>query len=208
MKYKNFLGVIVGTLLLAFGTAVFILPSELIAGGLSGLALLVAEVVPERILTPDNIIALLSWGLFLFGKFTLGKSFSRKTLLSTIVYPLGLFLFRPLAGYGLWDLEAIWGYESALLLSAILGGVFVGTGCALTFGSGGSTGGIDIVALIIGRRFPDIKYEMVIFTIDAFVIILGFFIHHDFRHSFLGILCAAVTALTIGRLFPLLKRKI
>ncbi len=206
MKYKNLFGVIGGTLLLSFGTAVFILPSRLIAGGLSSIALLAAEVIPVHIASPDDIIAVLSWGLFWFGRFTLGKSFSCKTLLSTVIYPLGLFLFRPLAGYGLWDLQSFWGYESALLLAAVLGGVFVGTGCALTFGSGGSTGGIDIIALFIGRRLPTVKYEMVIFVIDVFVITLGFFIHRDLRHSLLGILCAAVTALTIGRLFTLWKR--
>lgn len=207
MEYKNVFGVIGGTLLLAFGTAVFILPFELIAGGLSGIALLISEVVPEHIASPNDIIAVLSWGLFLFGKFTLGKSFSRKTLLSTVIYPMGLFLFRPLAGYGPWDLQSVWGYESASLLSAILGGVFVGAGSALTFLCGGSTGGIDILALFLGRRLPAIKYEMVILSIDVFVIVLGFFTHIDLRHSLLGILCAAVTALTIGKILTLWGRK-
>ncbi len=206
MKYKSVFGVIGGTLLLSFGTAVFILPFELIAGGLSGVALLIAEVVPAGVVGANDVIAVLSWSLFLVGRFTLGKSFSRKTLLSAVVYPVGLFLFRPLAGYGLWDLQSLWGYDSALLLAAVLGGVFVGTGCALTFGSGGSTGGIDIVALVIERRFLRIKYEAVLFLVDATVIILGFFVHKSLRHSLLGILCAAVTALTIGRLFALWGR--
>lgn len=207
MKYKNFFGVFFGTLLLSFGTTVFILPFELITGGLSAIALIIAEIVPKQILTPNKIITVLSWSLFLLGRLTLGKSFSHKTLLSTLVYPLGLFLFRPLAGYGLWDLQSVFGYESAMLPAAVLGGLFVGIGCAMTFGSGGSTGGVDILALFIARRAPGVRYEMVIFAIDVFVIVLGFFIHQNLRHSFLGILCTAITAFTIDRFFVFVERE-
>ena len=210
MRYKNISLVIGGTMLLAFGTAVFILPFELIAGGISGIALLLGGVIPAHILSPDDMIALLSWSLFLLGKLTLGKDFSRKTFLSTVIYPMGLFLFRPLAGSGLWDLQALWGYESSLLLASVFGGICVGMGCALSLFGGGSTGGIDILALMLSRNPGGIPYEKVIFTIDATVIILGFLIHQNLRHSLLGILCAAITALSIGQFFSMTgyRRKI
>lgn len=201
MKYTNALRVIGGTLLLSFGTAVFILPFQLIVGGISSIALLIAEGIPAQVFPPDDMIALLSWGLFFMGKRMLGKDFSRKTLLSTIVYPLGLFLFRPLAGNGLWNLQALWGYDSSLVLASILGGVFVGMGCALSFRGGGSTGGIDILAMILSRRWLKIPYQRVIFGMDAIVIIIGFLMHQNLRHSLFGILCAAITALTIGQFF-------
>ena len=90
---KNVLLTIVGTIVLAFGVAVFIVPFELITGGVSGLALIFEAVVPLEI-SIDLYVTILTWALFLLGLFILGRDFALKTLISTIVYPIALSLSR------------------------------------------------------------------------------------------------------------------
>ena len=57
--------VVVGTLILAFGTAVFLLPFDLVAGGMSGMAIVIDEIVKVEFITVDLIITVLTWTLFL-----------------------------------------------------------------------------------------------------------------------------------------------
>ena len=70
---RNILLVVAGTIVLAFGTAVFILPFNLVAGGMSGLAIVIDALIPAEFLTVDLIITILTWGLFLLGFLIFGK---------------------------------------------------------------------------------------------------------------------------------------
>ena len=82
---RNVILLIAGTLILAFGTAVFLLPFDLVAGGMSGLAIVIDAIIPSEFLTIDRIIALLTWVLFLVGFVIFGKVFAAKTFLSAIL---------------------------------------------------------------------------------------------------------------------------
>ena len=68
---RNAFSVIVGTLILAFGTAVFILPFDLVVGGMSGLAIVIDELISIEFITVERIIAVLTWSLFFIGFFVL-----------------------------------------------------------------------------------------------------------------------------------------
>jgi uncharacterized membrane-anchored protein YitT (DUF2179 family) len=93
---KNIFLVIVGTLILSFGAAIFIIPFDLVTGGISGIAIILNKVIPIEFLTVDVIITITTWLLFFAGLFILGKSFALKTLISTIIYPIGVSLFMKL----------------------------------------------------------------------------------------------------------------
>ncbi len=200
---KNLLFTIAGTLVLSAGTAVFILPYDLITGGVSGLAILVGRLIPG--VSIDLVITLLTWGLFFMGLLVLGRAFAAKTLISTIVYPVGIWLFSRLTHAdvlgGFFNLQSSAYADIALLLGATLGGVFVGAGCAITFLGGGSTGGVDILVFALCRLFKRWKSSVVIFVIDAAIVILGMFVIGDFVLSLLGVLSAFVAALMVDRVF-------
>ncbi len=209
IKWKSLLGgiglTLLGTLLLAFGTAVFILPFDLIVGGVSGMAILVDALIPFEFVTVDMIIAVLTWSLFLLGFFVLGRDFSMKTLLSTLFYPplVSLILHLTNSGVagGIFDLRASAYPELALILSATVGGALIGAGCAVTFLGGGSTGGVDVLAFTLCRCFSRLKSSTAIFFIDASVILLGIFVIRDLPLSLLGIISAMVSALVIDKVF-------
>ena len=197
---KNIVFVIAGTLILAFGTSVFIIPFGLVAGGVSGFSIVINRVIGGA-LSVDLLITLLTWALFVLGVFTLGKSFAVKTLLSTIVYPLGISLFGKLSSGGFLDLGGSAYPQLALLLSALFGGVLVGTGCAVTFLGGGSTGGIDVLAFTLCKIFSKLKSSVALFAIDALAVLLGMIVFGDAVLSMLGIITALVSAVAVDKIF-------
>ena len=90
---KNISLVVLGTLILAFGTAIFIIPMNIVAGGVSGLAIILKAIIPIEFITVDLIVFVLTWTLFFIGLFILGRAFAIKTLLSSIIYPPAISLF-------------------------------------------------------------------------------------------------------------------
>lgn len=202
---KNILLVIAGTLVLSFGTAIFILPFDLVTGGVSGLAIVIHRLLPAEIVSIDTIITVITWALFLLGLIVLGKSFALKTLISTVIYPLGVSLFLKLADpsflNGFFCLSTSAHAETSLILATVIGGVFVGAGCAITFIGGGSTGGVDIIAFTFCKIFKRLKNSVAFFCIDAVIVVLGMFIIGDFVLTLLGILSAFVSAMMVDKVF-------
>jgi len=202
---KNILLVISGTLILAFGTAVFIIPFELVSGGVSGIAIIIDKFFGNGFLTVDFTITILTWGLFIVGFIFLGKRFALKTLISTLVYPIGISLFLKLVNpeimNGFFCLKESEYGEVSLILAAIFGGVFVGAGCAVTFLGGGSTGGVDIIAFILCKFFRRWRHSVVMFFVDALTVILGLLVIKNMVISLLGITSAFISASVIDKIF-------
>ena len=200
---KSVLLVIAGTLVLALGTAIFIIPFDLVTGGISSIAIILHKIIP--VLSIDLLITLVTWTLFFIGLICLGKGFALKTLISTIVYPIGIMLFSKLTDPGvfggIFDLQTSAYSEISVLLAALFGGVLVGAGCALTFLGGGSTGGVDILAFLICKVFKKLRSSVVIFCIDAGTVVLGLFMIGDLVVTLLGISSAFVAAAVIDKLF-------
>lgn len=204
-QIKNCIFIIFGTLVLSFGTAVFILPFNLISGGVSGISIVAKKLIPFEFITTDMIITAITWMLFILGLIVLGKSFAAKTLISTIVYPIGVFLFTRLASpdflNGFFYMKASQYTDVSLILATLMGGTLVGAGCAITFIGGGSTGGIDIIAFTVCKIFKRAKSSVVFFIIDASVVLCGMFVIGDFVLSLLGVFSAFVSALMIEKVF-------
>lgn len=204
LQLKNLALVVLGTLVLAFGCAVFVVPFDLVTGGVTGLSIIIDNIIQSAI-PIDVVIAVITWGLFLMGLLFLGWDFSVKTLASTIIYPFAISMFMHLVSPdvlgGIFYLRGSVHADIALIISALFGGLCVGTGCALTFLGGGSTGGMDILAFILCKYFKKWKSSTVIFIIDATTVVLGLFTIGDLILTLLGIIAAWIGAMVIDRIF-------
>lgn len=202
-QLKNMFLVIFGTAVLAFGTAVFIEPYNLVTGGVSGLAIVLTEFIPLE-LDFNFYYTVLTWVLFFLGLMLLGKDFAIKTLLSTVFCPVFVSLFSHLVEKqtlnGMFVMQNSQYQDIAVLLAAVCGGACVGAGCAITFIAGGSTGGVDILAFLLIKVFKRIKSSHLIFAIDAAIVVMGFFVN-DIVISLLGIISAFICAAVIDRVF-------
>ena len=204
VQLKNFALVLIGTLVLAFGCAIFVVPFNLVTGGVTGISIIINEIIQGAI-PIDLVIGVLTWGLFFIGLFILGRDFAIKTLVSTIVYPVAISLFMRLVSPGvldgLLDLTSSPHADIALIISSLFGGLCVGTGCALTFLGGGSTGGVDIIAFVFCKYIKKFKSSSVIFVIDAVTVVLGLFVIKDLILTLLGVISAWIAAMVIERIF-------
>ena len=213
---KDTLLVIAGTAILAFGTGLFLTPNNLVTGGVSGIGIIIENFTNGPIslgwfsLTAEIYASVLAWLLFAVGFVFLGKHFALQTLVSTIVYPLFLNLGALLADSGImggfFDLTSAmytdtFGVGVSVLISALFGGVMVGAGSALTFLGGGSTGGSDIIPLVICRFFPKLKPSVMIFITDGTIVLLGIFAVKNLMMMLFGIIAAFVCAVVVDKLF-------
>ena len=208
---KSFIFIILGTFILAFGTAMFIFPFDLVTGGISGIGIILSKALSSvpfiGDLGPDVYSSLINWILFALGFVLLGKTFAMKTLISTVFYPLALFISEyivhssPIAE--LLDLTKYTGeYHSiALIIATVFGGACIGAGCAFTFLGGGSTGGVDVIALTLSKYVRGLKSSVSFFICDTVIILIGVFAVDNFLLSLLGIVSAFICAISIDKLF-------
>ena len=208
---KNVSLVLIGTFVLAFGIAMFIFPFDLVTGGVSGIGIILAKAFSSLpflgSLGPDVYSSVVNWILFALGFLILGKTFAMNTLISTAFYPLALFISEaivyrsPLAE--LLDLTKYSGeYQAiALIIATVFGGACIGAGCAFTFLGGGSTGGVDVIALALSKYVKGLKSSVSFFICDTLIILIGVFAVDNFLLSLLGILSAFICAMSIDKLF-------
>ena len=198
MMFYHFFLVVIGNFLLAFGTAAFLVPYDIITGGISGIAIVLQSVIggENKI---DLYVLILNWVLFFIGLIFLGKKFTLQTLVSVIIYPFALsFIMRVIKPEEWLKFNNI--DEFNTLLAAICGSVLVGLGCAITFKGGGSTGGLDILAFI-GQKYFKIKCSIGAFVIDALIILCGFLVFRNLTSTVIGIIGAFLCSAMIEKVF-------
>ena len=206
-QISNYIAVILGTFLLAFGSVIFLEKSNLVAGGVSGIAIVVQHAIrlglgDMTIRVYDYIVYGLMVIFWVLGLIFLGKDFALKTLLSSVLYIgfTALFFrvqfFDQLADkFAGLDLD-----ENAragnLILCGVFGGVFVGGGVALTFVGGGSTGGVDVLQILMAKYWR-IKESVGGFLLDAAVIVVGMGVMQMWIPALCGILSCFVASVLI-----------
>jgi len=167
--FRNTMMIVIANALLAFASALFFVPMNIVNGGMNGLSLVFLSWFNIPV---DVTTAILAWSLFLVGLVFLGKTFTAQTFLSTLLYPIFFFI---LVRY----VDPNWiGFspeeETHRLLASIFGGGLVGLGMGLSFLAGGSTGGFDIV-IMLGQKFYEWKASVTSLVIDVIIIGLGMF---------------------------------
>ena len=213
---SNLLIILLGNIILAFGTVIFLTKLNIVSGGLSGVGIILqyhfGKYFGGQVI--DIAVFIFTWILWLVGFFLVGKEFALKTLASSIIYPFALALFlrapvfnqisETICYYGITEFTD--GVPNLvpignLLLCGLFGGVFVGTGVALCFLGGGSTGGVDVLIALVSKYTP-IKESIASFAIDGTIIIVSMFaIPNNAVPSLCGILSAFVTALLIDYVY-------
>ena len=192
---NNYVAIVLGTFLLAFGSVIFLTKAELVAGGVSGIAIIIQHFVDIAIY--DYLVAGLTILFWIIGLIFLGKDFAFKTALSSLLYIGFTFLFKRVVFFD--ELAKTFAGEQLagnLILCGIFGGVFIGGGVAITFLGGGSTGGVDVVQLLLSK-YTGIKESVSSFLIDGIIILIGMFSMQLWVQSLCGILSSFVTAALI-----------
>ena len=186
--------IIAGNFLVALGVNAFILPNDVLTGGLAGVAVALQPLVA---IEPTLFINVATIVLFGIGAVILGRQFALKTLLSTICYPLFISLLS-------WGLAEWFTPETFIMdqyLAAIYGGVFMGCGVGLVFRCGASPCGMDLPPLSV-HRFTHLPLSTLVHFRDALTVGLGV-ATYGLQAALMGIISVFVSSVAIDRTLTL-----
>ncbi|TDL80675.1 YitT family protein [Peribacillus frigoritolerans] len=141
-EVKKAVVVVFGALLNAVGLNLFMIPADVYASGFTGIAQLLSSVIKEYTplyISTGVLLLLLNIPVAILGWQKVGKSFTLYSVLS--VAATTLFL----------SIVPLYPLSEDILLNAVFGGVIVAIGVGITLKYGASTGGLDIVAMILSR---------------------------------------------------------
>ena len=168
---REYLIMTVAIIILALGLHLFNMPNKFTAGGMAGLSVVLTEIfaksgldIPPVIM--DNLFSILNVLLLIVGFVIIGRGFGFKTiycglLLSVVMWLFGIII--PMSGT----------FTDNKLLELLFSVLLICIGQTLVFNVGGSTGGFDIIGMII-RKFFRIEIGKAIMLADLVVVILGF----------------------------------
>ena len=160
-KGKDIVWVVAGNAVLALAVSMFILPYDILSGGVAGIAVALQPLIPLPVTLMVNILVV---GLFVIGACFLGKEFAMKTILSSLIYPVFLTFFS--GRVPVLDLDPI--------LASLYGGLLGGMGVGMALRTGASTGGMDIPPLIV-HKLTHIEIAKLVLITDALTVLLGAF---------------------------------
>ncbi len=182
-KKKSVLFTILGTMLTGFGVGSFLTPNQIVSGGISGLSTILYHTLHFE---PGISFWILNVLLLLIGFHLLGKAFILKTLMGSTMLSLFVQLFTacPI-------------YTENLMLSVIFGGALYGLGIGLSFASGASTGGTDIIGRMIQIRFPHIPIGKLLLLVDGLIIGASSIVFGNVELVLFGVITLLVSTFTI-----------
>lgn len=183
---KNIILILLGNTIYALAVTTFIIPSGLITGGTTGLAILFyhkAGIPISVFVTVFNI------AMFILGALILGRTFILTTLISTFYYPFVLGILQ--------KVSFLQDMTSDHLLSAIYAGIMIGFGIGIVIKAGASTGGMDIPPLVLNKKFG-LPVSVVMYAFD-FTILLVQMLYAKKEQVLYGILLVLIYTVVLDK---------
>ena len=157
---------IAGSLVFAVGFAFFLQPNDMSPGGISGLSLVITELLGFG--SVGTLSILINTPLFLLGGVKIGRRFFVGSLLGMVLSSVLIDLFAMLS---VSPVEP--------LLAVLYGGVICGLGLGIVFISGTSTGGSDILVRLLKLRWRNVPIGQISMSFDAIVVLLTGLVYQD-----------------------------
>lgn len=177
---------IVGAFIMAVATSLFLLPNQLSSGGFAGIATILYYFL--KIPMGISILAF-NIPLFLFAGYKLGKRFFIKSIIGTITFSLSIDI-----------LDKLTPLTQDRFLACIYGGIIIGLGTAIILKANSSTGGSDLISLLVKKYNSDIRTSNVIIIVDTIIVGLNVLF---FREIEIG-LYSAIAIYLMGKMIDII----
>src|SRR5690554_397574 len=183
--WKDYLTIIVGSFMYALGVTQFIMPHQFVIGGLTGIAVLLNYAFN----LPVSLLVLVMNALLLLLAFRiLGSEFLVKTIVGVALLSLFIGMFEQVQ----WD--PIMTDEP--LMAGLIGAILGGSGVGLLMSVNGSSGGTDIIVLII-NKFRHITPGRTMLLVDLVIVSSSYLIFRSVDTIVFGIIIIAVMATSV-----------
>ena len=165
-KYGWLISTLVGSFVFALGFDFFLVPNDLNSGGISGLAMVVVELLGFG--SVGTLSILINLPLFALGGIKIGRRFFVGSLIGLIASSVFID-----------TLVLLPAPQSEPLLGALYGGVVCGAGLGMVFVAGTSTGGSDILVRLLKLRYRNVPIGQISMSFDLVVVVLTGLVFHD-----------------------------
>lgn len=156
---KEIIETLIGALIMAIGTSLFLLPNQLSSGGIAGVATIFYYLL--KIPMGTTMLAF-NIPLFVFAVYKIGKNFFIKSMIGTIGFSVFVDFFD--------KFEAL---TNDRFLACIYGGIIMGLGTAVLLKANSSTGGSDLISYLTKSYKPELRTSNIIVIIDAVIVALN-----------------------------------
>lgn len=180
---KDYLLITISAFLMALAVNFFFAEHTLAPGGITGLSVVLSTFLSMPV---ENISLGISIPLLVMGLLFLGKGFGIKTLYITLMGPLFLKVIPQTH------------ITDNLLVAGVIGGLLVGTAIGIAIIRGCSTGGTDLVAMLINKVIKFLKLPVILFMLDGFIIVASGIISKNFMISIYSLISLLLIIKTIG----------
>ncbi|MGN0453480.1 MAG: YitT family protein [Ruminococcus sp.] len=168
--------ILIGCILYALSVVIFTSPNNIAPGGIIGISTMINfafDFIPIGTCTLVLNIPIFIWGGLSLGWKYMGRSIATSAISSVFIDLFSLDFF----------VSVIKPYTGDMMLVSIFGGLLCGSGLALIFYRGSSTGGTDIVSRIMHEKFPHLSVGNFILLVDAFVVTASAFVYGSIENA-------------------------
>lgn len=158
----NYLFIVLGSIIYAVATVVFIFPHSLLLGGTSGISVILNEYIP---FSPGTILVIINFSLLIAAFVVLGRDMAIKTLVGSTLTTAFVGVFEKVFDNGTILVSNIY-------ISALIGAAIIALASGIMFYVDSSSGGTDIIALIV-RKFSKIQIGKALLITDFLIVIVG-----------------------------------
>ncbi len=183
-KYGWLPATVAGSWIFAFGFAFFLMPGDMNAGGISGLAQVIVELLGFG--SVGTLSILINLPLFILGGLKIGKRFFAGSLLGMVLSSVFIDL-----------MDGLVFFELEPLVGVLYGGVLCGLGLGIVFVCGTSTGGSDILIRLLKLRYRNVPIGQISMYFDAAVVILTGLVFQDVTKALYTGIAVFVTGLVV-----------
>lgn len=194
---KSYISLFVGAFLAALAVNLFYVPANLTMGGISGLGTVLHHLLPDML--PLGVLTILiNLPIFIAGFRIVSRRFLIDSLIGTFVYGFMIDITKPL-------FERIYtqyflgpdGSPPDLVIIALFGGLIFGVGLGLTLKPGFTTGGTDIIAVLVRRKFKQFSIGQLLWIMDGIIILFSALVYSRDQDNVLMLTLYAALALFV-----------
>lgn len=183
---KNLSFIILGCIIMAIGTSMFLLPNKFSTGGVTGIATIVYYLFKIPLGTVNILINI---PILIFTFYRLGKTVVINSVIGSLVYSLFIDI-----------LDIFPAFTNDVFLASIYGGVFLGIGTGIVLNANATTGGTELVSNLIKTYNLNIKTSSLIMIIDSSIVLLNVLV---FKEIEIG-LYSAIAIILMGKVIDII----
>ena len=186
--FTDSIAIIIGGILYAAGLCIFIAPHDMLTGGASGIGIIINHYTG---IPTGTLIFLINIPLFIIAFFICGKKYTLRTVYCCFLFSAVIDAFEKIVNYS---------YTGEKGICALYGGILMGAGLFIILIRSIVTGGSDLLAYLIQRKYPAWSISTLVLVIDAIIVISGAIVYRSADSALYSIILVIVLTLVLDTL--------